>query len=408
MPSQISITEAPTSQSQSWSQDDLRTKFTYALSEMYRSEVPLYGDLLKIVRNVDDSVLRQQGLARRDLPVRHNLERHGAIRIGSDSEMRVIKRLFSVLGMQPVGYYDLTVVDFPCTPPPSAPSRKIPYLLSAETRETVERVLEKRSLFTPRLLEILDQAEASGGAVAPEDADVFVTESLKIFKWHAQSTVSLDDYLKLKQEHPMIADIVCFPSAHINHLTPRTPRRRCPILLRQTSFKALEEPVSFPSVAGGVTPGSHTARFGEIEQRGAAVTRRGRDLYDELLREVTAQNAESGASDDVEGFDRVLAKVFEAYPDDWDELRRRAQGVLECEPLTYEDFLPLSAAGIFKSNLGENVSQSPIREADNSMSDLEDILGCKIMSQFDVYQKLEQESLDRCAKELGLSQLLLE
>jgi len=333
-------------------------------------------------------------------------------------------------------------------------------LLSAETRETVERVLEKRSLFTPRLLEILDQAEASGGAVAPEDADVFVTESLKIFKWHAQSTVSLDDYLKLRQEHPMIADIVCFPSAHINHLTPRTldidlvqeamikrglpakeriegpPRRKCPILLRQTSFKALEEPVSFPSVAGGVTPGSHTARFGEIEQRGAAVTRRGRDLYDELLREVTAQNAESGASDDVEGFDRVLAKVFEAYPDDWDELREKglvyfryrvsgdydssasatsnrvddllAQGVLECEPLTYEDFLPLSAAGIFKSNLGDNVSQSPIREADNSMSDLEDILGCKIMSQFDVYQKLEQESLDRCAKELGVSELLLE
>lgn len=134
---------------------------------MYRSEVPLYGDLLKIVRNVDDSVLRQQGLARRDLPVRHHLERHGAIRIGSDSEMRVIKRLFSVLGMQPVGYYDLTVVDFPLHATAFRPVSEDslssnPFrvftsvlrkdLLSAETRETVERVLEKRSLFTrPRM-----------------------------------------------------------------------------------------------------------------------------------------------------------------------------------------------------------------------------------------------------------------
>lgn len=63
--------------------------------------------------------------------------------------------------------------------------------------------------------------------------------------------------------------MVCFPGCHINHLTPRTldidraqelmpkygiepkiliegpPRRDVPILLRQTSFKALEEPVLF-------------------------------------------------------------------------------------------------------------------------------------------------------------------
>ncbi|PKS08186.1 hypothetical protein jhhlp_005462 [Lomentospora prolificans] len=258
----------------------------------------------------------------------------------------------------------------------------------------------------------------------------------------------------------MIADIVCFPSAHINHLTPRTldidlvqeemvkrhlpakeriegpPRRKCPILLRQTSFKALEEPVSFPAVDGGIVPGSHTARFGEIEQRGAAVTPRGRDLYDELLGEATRQIGNYG--DDERAFEEVLAKSFEAYPDDWDELRAQGlvyfryhvspdqrnsadvlksparleelleQGVLEYEPLTYEDFLPLSAAGIFKSNLGEDVSQSPLRDTDSSMSDLEDILGCKIMSQFELYERLQQESVDRCAKELGLSHILMD
>ena len=43
------------------------------------------------------------------------------------------------------------------------------------------------------------------------------------------------------------------------------PRRSCAILLRQTSFKALSEAVRFGDQAG-----AHTARFGEIEQRGVA------------------------------------------------------------------------------------------------------------------------------------------
>ena len=459
--------------------DELRTKFTVALSEMYKSEVPLYGDLIKIVRRVDDLVLRQQGLKRQDLPLRHDLERHGAIRVGSDEEMRIIRRLFAVLGMHPVGYYDLTIVDFPLHATAFRPISEDslasnPFrvftsvlrkdLLSEDTRDTVERILKKRSLFTPRLLEILDAAEASG-SVKSEDADDFVAESLKIFKWHGRSTVSLEDYLKLKKEHPMIADIVCFPSAHINHLTPRTldidlvqeemikrhlpakdriegpPRRKCPVLLRQTSFKALEEPVSFPGIDGSLTPGSHTARFGEIEQRGAAVTRKGRELYDELLRCATQQAASDGSN-----FDEAWAKVFEAYPDDWDELRARglvyfryrlsddrrngtngvqnskdlrpdiasaedllSSGVLECEPITYEDFLPLSAAGIFKSNLGGDTSQSPsIRDTLGSMSDLEEVLGCEIESQFDVYDRLQRESLGRCAKKLGLQDILID
>lgn len=58
------------------------------------------------------------------------------------------------------------------------------------------------------------------------------------------------------------------------------PRREVPILLRQTSFKALEETVLF----AGQKQGTHTARFGEIEQRGVALTPKGRQLYDDLLR----------------------------------------------------------------------------------------------------------------------------
>jgi uncharacterized glyoxalase superfamily metalloenzyme YdcJ len=55
------------------------------------------------------------------------------------------------------------------------------------------------------------------------EADELITEALKVFKWHSRSTVPLKTYLCLKDENPIVADIVCFPSARINYMTPRTP-----------------------------------------------------------------------------------------------------------------------------------------------------------------------------------------
>jgi uncharacterized glyoxalase superfamily metalloenzyme YdcJ len=131
-----------------------------------------------------------------------------------------------------------------------------------------------------------------------------VQEALETFRWHRHATVDEETYHALHREHRLIADVVCFPGCHINHLTPRTldidrvqalmpecgiepkaliegpPRREVPILLRQTSFKALEEPVMF----AGEHKGTHSARFGEIEQRGIALTPKGRALYDRLLQ----------------------------------------------------------------------------------------------------------------------------
>ncbi|KAL5601549.1 hypothetical protein FOBRF1_009082 [Fusarium oxysporum] len=313
--------------------DVLRTKFSLALSEMYRQEVPRYGDLIQIVRDVDTAVLRAEGQRPEDLPLRNHLERHGAIRLGSEEELQVIKRLFAIFGMHPVGYYDLQVVNFPLhatafRPITEESLAKNPFrvftsvlrkdLLSPAIRDIVEQVLSKRNLFSARLLDIIHQFESGGTVLTASEADELITESLKVFKWHSRSMVTIEDYNKLKQEHPLVADIVCFPSAHINHLTPRTldieyvqkemirrnlpakeriegpPVRRCPILLRQTSFKALDELVNFPTSTGDAVPGTHTARFGEVEQRGAAVTRKGRGLYDELLN--TASDQSSGSS----------------------------------------------------------------------------------------------------------------
>ena len=48
------------------------------------------------------------------------------------------------------------------------------------------------------------------------------------------------------------------------------------------AFKALSEPFEFKTEAGWETA-HHTARFGEIEQRGGALMPKGRALYDVCL-----------------------------------------------------------------------------------------------------------------------------
>lgn len=41
--------------------DTLRTEFSAALSDMYRAEVPLYGDLVELVAEVNKGVLEAEG-----------------------------------------------------------------------------------------------------------------------------------------------------------------------------------------------------------------------------------------------------------------------------------------------------------------------------------------------------------
>ncbi|KAL2783213.1 DUF1338 domain protein [Aspergillus keveii] len=447
--------------------DDLRTRFSEALSEMYRAEVPLYGELLQIVRDVDGAVLEAQGKQLEDRPLRNQLERHGAIRLGTEHELRAIKRLFALFGMHPVGYYDLTAVGFPLhgtafRPLTARALDKNPFrvfttvlrhdLLSPSIRETVDKILKDRNLFSPRLCEMIARAERESTMPAQEANDL-IFESLKIFKWHSRSTVSMNAYARLKSEHPMVADIACFPSAHINHLTPRTldidlvqqemarrglpakdaiegpPPRQCPILLRQTSFKALEERVMFDDGHGQAVPGTHTARFGEVEQRGAAVTNKGRELYDQLLSFANRNAANVSGHQ----FDHVLYNSFRKFPDTWEELRVGGLvyfcyrvtgaaklgvsvpqqvsldrlldlGLVEYEPIVYEDFLPFSAAGIFKSNLPEE-SNRPHIDCSSNVTELERALGCQILNEIDCYRKLQEDSLERCRAELGLEEI---
>ncbi|KAJ5120137.1 hypothetical protein N7448_010806 [Penicillium atrosanguineum] len=471
---------------QNWDQNGLRARFCHSLSELYKTEVPLYGDLVDVVFEADTQAVHDSqesaNIINPDdvLPSRHRVERHGAIRLGTAHELNTIRRMFSVMGMYPVGYYDLSLAGFPMHATAFRPTSQDalsqnPFrvfttvlrmdLLTGKTRELAQRALKQRNIFTPRLIEILDMVDKKG-TMTPAECTEFINNGLETFRWHSKATVTLDEYMLFKAEHPLIADIVSFPSSHINHLTPRTididlvqqlmldhgmpakervegpPKRNCPILLRQTSFKALEETVYFRDTSGTFVKGSHTARFGEVEQRGYALTRAGRQLYDKILNQVNAEAERLKLKGN--DYENALRSHFTEFPDTLSELREQNlayfcyqltlagermakddmaisefgttavslqalldKGIMKYEPLTYEDFLPLSAGGIFNSNLGD-VSQSKqlIMSAEPDLDGFQRLLGAHIADEFHLYAQMQQESLLHCKQHLGLHDIM--
>ncbi len=458
------------------STDHIRSLFTEAMSQMYRTEVPQYGTLIELVGQVNAEVLaRDQELSERlrragELE-RIDVERHGAIRLGTAEELFTIRRLFAVMGMQSVGYYDLSVAGVPvhstCFRPVDEaalnvnPFRVFTSLLRLELiededlRAEVAAILAKRRIYTPRAIALIEQHEKAGGLTEPE-ASEFVAEALETFRWHGEATVSAETYKRLHDTHRLIADVVSFKGPHINHLTPRTldidevqrrmpargitpkaviegpPRRDCDILLRQTSFKALEEPIAFAGAAGTAS-GTHTARFGEIEQRGVALTAKGRALYDKLLASVRGEVQVGASGAKASDYDSELAERFKALADNWDDLRREglaffrysatpagiavrgqlpsdpealiARGYLRFDPIIYEDFLPVSAAGIFQSNLGTDQQQNYATRSNRSA--FEEALGAKVQDELALYAERQAASLDLAMEKLGLCDLTL-
>ena len=446
--------------------DEIRSMFSSAMSEMYRLEVPQYGTLIDLVRDVNAATLAADPDLRARLEAageldRLDVERHGAIRLGTAEELASIRRMFAVMGMMPVSYYDLSVAGIPVhstafRPVESASLKRNPFrvftsLLRLDLVEDrglaaqAAQILAQRQIVTEGAFACIERAETQGGLTQAQ-AEEFVREALETFRWHNDATVNAETYEKLVSAHRLIADVVSFKGPHINHLTPRTldidavqrqmpergitpkaviegpPRRNVDILLRQTSFKALEEVVMFQGVAG-----SHTARFGEIEQRGVALTRKGRALYDATLSQARAAAAKEGAG----SYLSCLDSAFTAMPDDLAALRTQglaffryrataarlpqpaasvseliAAGVLVADPQVYEDFLPVSAAGIFQSNLGAE-DQSNFSACANQDA-FEAALGAKVIDEMVLYGEIEAESLAQALITLGQAHLIPE
>lgn len=435
----------------------LRAAFARRLSGMYGSEVPAYTTLLEVSAQVNDEVIAKGGDAGRLGGIeRVTAERHGAIRVGTEREMRQAAQIFAALGMEPVGFYDLREAAASAVPVVSTafrpigaaelernPFRVFTSLLTVADRRffdaglqaRLEAFLGRRELFPPELLDLAARAEQEDG-LDEAPAERFLTLAVAAFELSPEP-VDRTWYAELEHISAVAADIGGVTSTHINHLTPRVldidelyrrmadrgitmidriqgpPRWDGPdVLLRQTSFRALAEPRRFREPDGSVGEGSLRVRFGEVEARGIALTRAGRALYDALIGEPAEVWA--GRFPRTEHQLAVQEKAFFRYepvlgrPRDGSRPPEDLAGLLEggwvsALPVVYEDFLPASAAGIFQSNLtGEGTRDTTATGAHYDQQWLSGVLERPVHDPFDLYAAQQDSSLRQARHGLGL------
>jgi uncharacterized glyoxalase superfamily metalloenzyme YdcJ len=443
---------------------DLRADFALRLATLYGNEVPAYNTLVDVSKEVNEDFIRRNGADAERLGSieRVTAERHGAIRVGSARELAQVARVFAGFGMHPVGFYDLRDASASSVPVVSTAFRPIdadelaknPFrvftsmlahddrrFFDEETQQQLETFLDARTLFGEELLNLADRSARDGGLEEP-DASRFLDLATAAFEL-SQEPVDHDWYFKLEKISAVAADIGGVPSTHINHLTPRVldiddlyarmeargitmideiqgpPDWNGPdVLLRQTSFKALAEERRFRHADGEVRTGSLRVRFGEVEQRGIALTAKGRDLYDRLVAEVDTRRAGAPAgttrvevaevvwNESLPATEHELAlqdlafftyRVGEAPAPQTESATLRVlvqSGALIPEPIVYEDFLPRSAAGIFQSNLTDDGSRDDEQEGTYyDIERLSDVIGIRISDPTDLYAAQQRASL---------------
>jgi uncharacterized glyoxalase superfamily metalloenzyme YdcJ len=531
---------------------EMQNRLFAELSGLFAREVPMYDRSLLVNRACNRAVCDLVGRLHRGFEVddaqldRTSGERHGAIRIGRPDEYRWIGRFFGCFAMEPHNFYDMTAVGSKSQPIIATAFRStvrpehrvftsllMTDYFDPQTRARIEGLLAGREVFSARARELVERCERQGG-LSREDFDALIGEATgRIFRWTGRARDhALYEHL-CRTGFKIAADIACFESHHLNHLTPNTfcmdlftaAMKRClgeldeqafraratvalgrlvkaadrdwlrlhfkhlshaeidsyqpgaagapeaaavvealaavlrgeaydltrlkhagykdftegpsedtPILLRQDAYKALTEPVRFTETDGSVVDTVHTARFGEIEERGYATTAKGRALYDRCLAEADAMRERDPKlpTRDFAAYEAAYAKPFAPFPKSLGALLEAGlvfgrfaptpaglaakgtlrtpdilglvrQGHAQVEGLRYEDFLPVSAAGIFASNLNQYGTQSTAAvKPTYSQTQLEAILGRPIIDSTAAYRAMEAASVLATLDTLGV------
>ncbi|WP_125777078.1 VOC family protein [Antribacter gilvus] len=434
----------------------LRAAFARSLSDMYGNEVPAYTTLLEVSHEVNADFVAANGADAERLGSigRVTAERHGAIRVGTPTEIAQVARIFGAMGMHPVGFYDLRDASSSAVPVISTAFRPVdraelarnPFrvftsmlvtgdrrFFTADLEQRLERFLGARALFGPELLALADRAEADGG-LEDDDAQTFLRLATEAFEL-SREPVDQAWYRELEAVSAVAADIGGVASTHINHLTPRVldiddlyarmqargitmidaiqgpPRWEGPdVLLRQTSFRALAEPRTFRTPSGEIVEDSLRVRFGEVEARGIALTRAGRAAYDAAVVEVDERAVGLPEAERQAVARDVWQKTFptteSALADQglgYFTYEVHDGGTVSREPVVYEDFLPRSAAGIFQSNLTDEGSKDASQEGTDRDADwMSGALGRDLNDPFDLYTRQVEDSLSAAARTLDV------
>jgi uncharacterized glyoxalase superfamily metalloenzyme YdcJ len=445
----------------------LRARFASALSGLYATEVPAYATLVEVSHGVNTDVAAAMGPGAERLGSldRVTAERHGAIRVGTPTEMAQVARIFAAMGMVPTGFYDLRDASGSAVPVVSTAFRPIqaeelaqnPFRVFTSLLATGDRrffpadltarlraFLSRRELFCPRLLELADRSVA-WGQLGEADAGEFLELATGSFALSGEP-IDRSWYEELEKVSAVAADIGGVTSTHINHLTPRVldidalyarmsdrgitmidaiqgpPRYNGPdVLLRQTSFRALSEPRLFRDDDGSINQGSLRVRFGEVEARGIALTPAGRARYDAAVTEIdtaapadpavswakhfpTTEHELFGEGLGVYTVTAVTDRAADGQPPGGSIAELIRAGWLRTHPVVYEDFLPRSAAGIFQSNLTDAGSKdSTVSGEELDAAWMEGVLATKLYDPYDLYQGQHRASVHTALADLGLA-----
>ncbi|MFN8227900.1 MAG: VOC family protein [Mycobacterium sp.] len=398
----------------------LRASFAAGLSAMYGAEVPAYTTLVDVSAQVNaDYVAAHPDAERLGSLDRVTAERHGAIRVANPAELADVATLFAAFGMYPVGFYDLRDAASPVPVVSTAfrpvdddelarnPFRVFTSMLATrdrrffhpDLRDRVEAFVAQRQLFDPALIDIARRV-ATDGECPASDADDFVQRAVEAFSL-SRTPIDRAWYDELSAVSAVAADIAGVDRTHINHLTPRVldiddlyarmsargiamidaiqgpPRRTPAVLLRQTSFRALAEPRRFAEPDGSVHDGTLRVRFGEVEARGVALTHKGRERYDAAMAQ---PDRDATWGDHFPDTDAEMARQGLAYYRHGDPAK----------PVVYEDFLPASAAGIFRSNLDSEARKADGDAGDYSWQWMASLLHANGVELFDPYALYEK------------------
>ena len=531
---------------------EMQNRLFAELSSMFGKEVPLYDRSLLVNRECNKAVCALVGQLHRGFAVsdaqldKTSSERHGAIRIGRADEYRWIARFFAAFAMEPHNFYDMTNVGSKSQPIIATAFRSMvrpehrvfTSLLMTDyfdptTKARIDALLATRQVFSDRAKELIERCEQQGG-LSREDGEALIREGVdRIFKWTGMAR-DHGVYKDLGDAgFKIAADIACFESHHLNHLTPNTfcmdlytaamkhalgemdeatfrmraglalgrlaktadrdwlrlhfkhlshaeidsyqpgtvgdadvqrlvdalvatftkpvfalhtlkhagfkdftegPSEDTPILLRQDAYKALTEPVQFREADGATVDTVHTARFGEIEERGYATTPKGRAMYDTCLAQADAAREKDPSlpKKDFAAYEALYARPFASFPKTLPALLEQGlvygryaatpkgvaakgnlptadihalvrDGFAQVEGLRYEDFLPVSAAGIFASNLNQYGTKSTAATKPvYTQSQLEQVMGKAIVDSDVVYRGMHAASLLDTFAQLGV------
>jgi uncharacterized glyoxalase superfamily metalloenzyme YdcJ len=146
-------------------------------------------------------------------------------------------------------------------------------------------------------------------------------------------------------------------------------------------------------------------RFGEVESRGVALTPSGRDRYDATGVADLPLTDRGLAADDLAYYtvEPVADRPRDGATPPADLGALVDDGWITLQPVVYEDFLPRSAAGIFRSNLARDDASDRSRQGSpRDVGWLADALDRPVHDLFELYAAQRAASWDRAVRTLGI------